>query len=86
MKEEILVLMKLKTWTIVPRAEALKKGKKVIKSTWAFRQKRAPDGSPTKKKARFCVRGDLEKHTENKDAADFFQSYSPVVQWSNGHL
>ena len=76
MDEEIQTLVKLNTWTIVPRSEALQLGKKVIKSTWAFRQKRSPDGLPTKRKSRFCVRGDLQSQFEE------FESYSPVVQWS----
>jgi hypothetical protein len=80
MKAEIDVLVKLKAWTVVPREMAELMGKKVIKSTWAFRQKRAPDGSPTKKKARFCVRGDLQSKFEE------FESYSPVVQWSSVRL
>ena len=41
-------------------------------------QKRTPDGLPTKKKARFCVRGDLQN--------DDVESYSPVVQWSSVRL
>ncbi len=76
MDEEIQTLVKLNTWTIVPRSEALQLGKKVIKSTWAFRQKRSPDGLPTKRKSRFCVQGDLQSQFEE------FESYSPVVQWS----
>ena len=55
MDMEIETLEGLGTWTLVPRSEAAAQGKKVIKSTWAFCQKRTPDGLPTKKKARFCV-------------------------------
>ena len=60
MDDEIKVLVGMNTWTIVPRSEATRLGKQVIKSTWAFRQKRDPQNNPTKKKARFCVRGDLK--------------------------
>ena len=81
MRTELETLIGMNTWTIVPRAEALAKGKRIIKSTWAFRQKRTPDGVPTKKKARLCVRGD----TMQKDV-DYFESYSPVVQWSSVRL
>ena len=81
MKEELQTLIKLKTWTVVSREEAVRKGKKVIKSTWAFRQKRSPDGLPTKKKARCCVRGD-----QQDENVDYFESYSPVVQWSSVRL
>ncbi len=52
----------------------------MIKSTWAFRLKRLPSGEATKKKARFCVRGDLQSQFEQ------FESYSPVVQWSTVRL
>ena len=38
-------------------------------------------GNPTKKKARFCVRGDLQVQNE-----DCFESHSPVVQWSSVRL
>ena len=81
MQSEVQTLVGMSTWTVVLRAEALAAGKKVIKSTWALRQKRAPDGSPTKKKARFCVRGDLQKRWE-----DSLESFSPVVQWSSVRL
>lgn len=80
MDDEIAVLIKMGTWTVVPRSEAERLGKKVIKSTWAFRQKRAPSGDATKKKARFCVRGDLQSKFEE------FESYSPVVHWSTVRL
>ena len=80
MDDEIKVLIEMNTWSIVPRSEAARLGKKVIKSTWAFRQKRTPSGQPTKKKARFCVRGDLQSKFEE------FESYSPVVQWSTVRL
>lgn len=39
------------------------------------------DGTPTKYKARFCVRGDMEIK-----GVDYFESYSPVVQWSTVRL
>ena len=51
MNAEVKMLMDMKTWSIVPKSEPMSKGKKVIKSTWAFRQKQTPDGCPTKKKA-----------------------------------
>ena len=76
MDDEIKVLVGMNTWSIVPRSEATRLGKQVIKSTWAFRQKRDPQNNPTKKKARFCVRGDLQSKFEE------YESYSPVDQWS----
>ena len=55
MRKELDTLTQMGAWTIVPRAEVLGKGKRIIKMTWAFRQKVDPMGNPTKKKARFCV-------------------------------
>jgi hypothetical protein len=81
MQAELDTLTGMKTWMVVPRSEAESKGRRIIKSTWAFRQKRTLDGVPTKKKARLCMRGDTMK----KDV-DYFESYSPVVQWSSVRL
>jgi hypothetical protein len=57
MKVEIHALAQQKTWKLIPRGDA----GRVIKSTWVFKLKRLPDGTPLKFKARFCVRGDLQK-------------------------
>ena len=81
MDKEINTLVGMNTWTIVPRSKALAAGKKVIKVTWAFRQKRDPMGNPTKKKARLCVRGDTMIA-----GVDYGESFSPVVQWSSVRL
>ena len=56
-----------------------KNGRKVtvLKSIWVFKLKRLPDGSPDRYKARFCVRGDLQK-----EGIDFFDMYAPVEKWS----
>ena len=86
MKLEIDTLVKLNSWVLVPRSAAEAKGHKVIKSTWAFRQKRTPDGKPTKKKARFCVRGDHQTRLAQQGGMDPFETYSPVVQWSTVRL
>jgi hypothetical protein len=47
----------------------------VLKSTWVFKLKRLPDGTPSKFKARFCVRGDLQQ-----EGVDFFETYATVCQ------
>jgi hypothetical protein len=73
MELEIKTLEDYGTWEMVERS-SLPTGTKVLPSTWAFRRKRAPDGTITKRKARFCVRGDLQ---ETED-----ETYSPVVQAS----
>ena len=55
-------------------------GCQIIKSTWAFRRKRRPNGEIHKLKARFVVRGDLQI----LDASE--GTYSPVVDWSTVRL
>jgi hypothetical protein len=57
MKKEIQTLIAQKTWKTVPRSEATR----VIKSNWVFKLKRLPDGSASKLKARYCVRGDMQQ-------------------------
>ena len=81
MNAEVATLVGVNTWTLVPWSEAIAKGKKVIKSTWAFRQKRTPDGKQTNKMAHLCIRGD-----QMFQNMDYFESYSPVVQWSSVRL
>jgi hypothetical protein len=68
MKTEIASLLQQRIWKSTPH---------VLKSTWVFKLKRLPDGTPSKFKARFCVRGDLQK-----EGVDFFETYDPVCQWS----
>jgi hypothetical protein len=51
----------------------------VIPSTWVFRRKFKPDGSFSKLKARFCVRGDLQKDVEG-------ETFAPVVDWGTLRL
>ena len=76
MKKEIKGLIELNTWMSVPRSE-VPKSNPILGGTWAFKLKRLPDGSPLKFKARYCVRGDLQR-----EGVDFFDTYAPVVQWS----
>ena len=77
MQLEITTLVQQRTWTSVPRTSKLN----VLKSTWAFKLKRLPDGTPYRFKARFCARGDLQR-----EGVDFFDTYAPVVQWSTIRL
>lgn len=85
MIKEIQQLMKQKTWTPIARSKVPsfsdKKSRPVLKGTWAFKLKRLPDGTPLKFKARYCVRGDLQK-----EGVDYFETYAPVVQWSTVRL
>jgi hypothetical protein len=73
MRIEVASLLAQKTWKSTPRSLA----SKVIKSTWVFKLKHLPDGTPSKYKARLCVRGDLQT-----EGVDYFETYAPVVHWS----
>ena len=81
MKREISELLIRNTWKRTHRKDILRdeNGRKytVLKSIWVFKLKRLPDGTPDRYKARFCVRGDLQK-----EGIDFFDTYAPVVKWS----
>lgn len=67
----------LKCWTLVRRTANMN----VLPSTWAFKCKRFPDGRIKKFKARFCARGDRQV-----EGVDFFETWSPVVQWQTVRL
>jgi Reverse transcriptase (RNA-dependent DNA polymerase) len=73
MKVEIEALERQNTWISIIRPTT----HQVLKSTWVFKLKRLPDGTPHQYKARFCVRGDLQI-----EGVDFFETNAPVVQWS----
>jgi hypothetical protein len=71
--KEIVTLQNIGAWEQVPKEEA----KKTILSTWAFKVKRFPSGLVRKLKARFCVRGDMQK-----EGVDVFETFAPVVSWT----
>ena len=77
MEEEVDNLEKRKTWTVIAQS-SIPKDAEIIPSTWAFKCKRFPDGSFRKFKARFCVRGDIQKHKSTEP----MNTYAPVVNWS----
>jgi hypothetical protein len=79
MDVEMSDLVARKAFEFVPRDEATKANKQVIKSMWAFRRKRRPDGSVSRYKARLCVRGDLQRESSNFTTNETF---APVVEWS----
>ena len=85
MKNEIKQLIKQKTWSPLYRKNVppSKNGQRrpILKGTWVFKLKRYPDGSPMKFKARYCVRGDLQR-----EGIDYFETYAPVIQWSTVRL
>ena len=74
---EILTLEGKDSWVVVERTSDMN----VLPSTWAFKLKRFPDGTVKKFKGRFCARGDKQIH-----GIDFFETYSPVVQWTTIRL
>ena len=65
MSDEIKALMDRNTWTVINKSQ-LPLNVRVVPSTWAFRIKRYPNGDFRKFKARFCVRGDLQKKAVNE--------------------
>ena len=85
MIKEIKTLIAINTWTPIPRTKVplTKDGQKrpILPGTWAFKIKRLPDGTVSKFKARYCVRGDKQKA-----GVDYFETYAPVVQWSTVRL
>ena len=76
-RTELDTLQKIEAWDIVK----IPKGVQPIQSTWAFKCKRFPDGTVKKFKARFCVMGNRQTY-----GVDFFETWSPVVQWSTIRL
>ena len=69
---ELHALRKLEYFKMVDRSG----GANILESTWAFKEKRYPDGSLKKLKARCCVRGN-----QQVDGVDVFETYAPVVTW-----
>ena len=49
----------------------------ILPSTWAFKCKHFPDGSIWKLKGFFCVCGDCQL-----EGVDFFETFTPVVNWA----
>lgn len=79
MDVEISDLVDRNAFELVDREAVLKGGDPVVKSMWAFRRKRKPDGTISRYKARLVVRGDLQRQfydfTRN-------ETFAPVVEWS----
>ena len=51
MEDEINLLEEMDSWDVVPRAKAIREGKKVLNSVWSFKRKCFPDGTVKKLKA-----------------------------------
>jgi Reverse transcriptase (RNA-dependent DNA polymerase) len=74
MESELDGLISKDTFSIIDSTD-VPCGAQVIKSTWVFRLNRRPYGSIIKKKARFCVRGDIQELDDTEIV------YAPVVNW-----
>ena len=79
MELEIATLEALNAWEVVEYDPSSMPN--FIRSTWAFKCKRYPDGLVKKFKARFCARGDMQL-----EGIDFFEMYAPVMQWTTIRL
>ena len=75
MDDKIQSFMRRETWEIVSRKSVADQN--VIPRTWYFKCKRENDWTIRKFKARYCVRGDVQKILFTKP----LNLYSPVVQW-----
>ena len=54
---------------------------KLLNAIWSYRRKRRPDGSLLKYKSCICADG-----SQQHQGIDFWETYSPVVQWSSVRL
>ena len=72
--------MRRDTWEIVSRKSVADHN--VLPGTWSFKFKRKPDCTIRKLKARYFVRGYIQKRLSPKP----LNSYSPVVQWATVRL
>ena len=80
MDDEIQSLMRRYTWDIVSRKSVADHN--VLPGTWSFKCKRKPDWTIRKFKARYCVRGDIQKVLSPKP----LNSYYTVLQWATVRL
>jgi len=71
--KEVNDLFQNDVWRLCHRSEI--GNIKTIKAVWSFKQKRSPDGTVTKHKARLCAHGGMRE-----DGVHFWDTYSPVVQ------
>jgi hypothetical protein len=99
MLQEIQELEEHGTWDVMKKSDIqpidLTDGTtempEVIPSTWGFKIKSLPIGIIDKFKVWFCVRGDLQKKSEQAKErtdvitrnGDVFETYAPVASWSS---
>ena len=77
MDSEVTELLEWNAIEFVARSEALANNEQVVKSMWAFRRKRKPDGSISRYKGRLVVRGDLQRGNFSTN-----ETFAPVCEWS----
>ena len=80
MDDDIQSLMRRDTWEIFLKNSVADHN--VFPGTWSFKCKRKHDWTISKFKARYFVRGDIQKRLYPKP----LNSYSPVVQWATVSL
>ena len=80
MDDEIPSLMRRDTWEIVSRKSVTDQN--LLPGIWSLKCKRKPDLTIRKFKARYCLRGDIQKRLSPKP----LNSYYPVVQWATVRL
>ena len=78
MDDEIQSLMRRDTWEIVSRKSV--DDHNVLPGTWSFKCKRKSDWTNRKFKARYYVRGDIQKRLSPKP----LNSSYPVAHWTTG--
>jgi hypothetical protein len=71
MQEEFDALTLNQTWQLVPPPP----GANIVSGKWVFCHKYNPDGSLSRHKARWVVRGFSQQH-----GADFDETFSPVIK------
>ena len=62
-------------WTVIQRSNLPLEAKTIL-AIWSFKRKRFPDGRIMKYKARLCAHGGMQKW-----GVDYWETYSPVVNW-----
>ena len=81
MEQEVKTHSDGRHWEVVPRT-AVPADKRVLPSVWAMRRKRRLDTQEVYKwKARLNVHGGKQKY-----GVDYWETYSPVVQWTTTRL